>query len=187
MTSRAIARRYVRALFELALEQGDVGNVLRDLEKLLAKLAQDRTALGALLDPLAGKAAKHALIDRLLDEGARPLTKDFAGFLIDRGRERVLLVSVEELAAMGNEHRGAAIAEVVSAAPLDEAARAALVARLAEMTKKKITLQEQVDASLLGGIRVKIGSMLLDGSVRRRLSTMRDDLMRAALPASTNH
>ncbi|MSR47500.1 MAG: ATP synthase F1 subunit delta [Planctomycetes bacterium] len=183
MTERTIARRYIRALFGLALEQGDVGNVLRDLERLSAKLAQEPAALAALLDPRTGRIAKQALLERLLADATRPLTRDFAAFLVDRGRERILLIAVEELAAMGNEHRGAAVAEVVSAAPLDADARAALVARLAEMTHLTITLDEKVDASLLGGMRVKVGSMLLDASASRRLAGLRDDLLRVALPS----
>ena len=182
MTERVIARRYLRALFELAFEQGDFGKVLRDLERLLATLVQQPAALSELLDPRAGKPAKKALLGRLLGADSRPLTHDFASFLVDRGREQILLIAVEELAAMGNDHRGAAIAEVVSAAPLDDAARGALVSQLAGITKKQITLQEKVDPALLGGMRVKIGSMLLDGSVKRRLEGVRDDLKRVALP-----
>lgn len=169
-------------MFELALEQGDVGNVLHDLERLLAKLAREPAAMAALLDPRADKPAKRAVVERLLVDASRPLTRDFAGLLVDRGRERVLLVAAEELGAMGNEHRGAAVADVVSAAPLDAESRAALVARLGDLTQKKITLNETVDGSLIGGMRVKVGSLLLDGSAKRRLAELRDELLRVTLP-----
>lgn len=182
MTERTIARRYVRALFELALEQGDAEAVAHDLAALLARLAKEPQQLAALLDPRATIAAKHAAVDRLFEASAKPLTRDFARFVIDRRREQVLALAADEFAAMLREQRGEAIAEVVSAAPLGPAEREALLARLGELTKRKIALQEQVDPALLGGMRVKVGSMLLDGSARRRLAGMKDDLLRVAMP-----
>ncbi len=181
VTERTIARRYVRALFELALEQGAADAVLQDLERLLQKLASEPALLATLLDPRVELAAKRGVADRLLPATAQPLTRDFLHFLLDRRRERVLPLSAEEFAGLLREQRGEAVAEVVSAAPLDATARADLIARLGELTRKKITLQETVDATLLGGVRVKVGSMLLDGSARRRLAGMRDDLLRVAL------
>jgi F-type H+-transporting ATPase subunit delta len=184
VTERTIARRYVRALFELALETGDVGTVLHDLQALVAKLAQEPSALATLVDGRSDKPKKRAMLERLLADAKRPLTRDFASFLVDRGREHVLLIAAEELGAMGNEHRGEAIAEVVSATPLDAESRAALTVRLAELTRLKITLAERVDPALLGGVRVKVGSMLLDGSARRRLQNLRDDLLKVTLAPS---
>lgn len=182
MTERTIARRYVRALFELALEQGAADAVLADLTRLLEALAQAPARLSTLLDPRAAAAAKRGVVEQALGGSARPLTQDFCRLLIDRKRERLLLLAAQEFAVLLREQRGEAVAEVVSAAPLDGEARVALTARLGELTRRKVTLQESVDASLLGGVRVKVGSMLLDGSARRRLAGMRDELMRVALP-----
>lgn len=181
MTERTIARRYVRALFELALEQQAADGVLQDLERLLQKLAHEPALLATLLDPRADLATKRGVAERLVPDTAKALTRDFVLFLLDRGRERVLPLAAEEFAGLLREQRGEAVAEVASAAPLDGAARESLVARLGELTQKKITLQETVDATLLGGVRVKVGSMLLDGTARRRLAGMREELLRVSL------
>ena len=182
MTERTIARRYVRALFELSLEQQAADGVLADLERLMAEFSRHPAELSALLDPRTDAAKKRGVIDRRLGEQARPLTVDFCRFLLDRRRERLLLQAPAEFAAMLREQRGEAVAEVTSAAPLDAETRAALVARLADLTRKKVTLDEKVDAALLGGVRVKVGSLLLDGSARRRLAGMREELGRVTLP-----
>jgi F-type H+-transporting ATPase subunit delta len=182
MIERTIARRWVRALFELALEAKDAERVLDDLRQLGQKLASDGATRATLFDPRATKDVKKAAAAKLLPAAAQPLARDFAAMAIDRGREEILAVAHEEFATLLREAHGEELAEVVSAAPLDAEAKSALLARLEELTRKKITLQERVDASLLGGMRVRVGSMLLDGSVKRRLAGMRDDLLRVALP-----
>lgn len=184
MTERTIARRWVRALFELALEANEGDAVLGDLQKLAERLLSDVAAQATLSDPRATKAQKKETAGRLLPPAARALTKDFVNMAIDRGRAEVLAVAHDEFTAMLLDQRGEAVAEVVSTAPLDAESRSALKSRLEQLTRRKITLQERVDATLRGGLRVKVGSLLLDGSVNRRLSQMRDELMRAPLPKS---
>ncbi|MBM4015074.1 MAG: ATP synthase F1 subunit delta [Planctomycetes bacterium] len=184
MTERTIARRYVRALFELSLEQGGADAVMADLARLLEALARAPAQLSTLLDPRADVAAKRAVVDAALGATARPLAQDFCRMLIDRKRERLLLLAAEEFASLLREQRGEAVAEVTSAAPLDAAAREALQAQLGQLTRKKVSLQEAIDATLLSGVRVRVGSMLLDGSARRRLAGMRDELMKVALPTA---
>lgn len=186
MTDRTIARRWVKALFELALESNDADRVADDLRQLGEKLASDGDTRAMLFDPRATVAVKKAAVEKLLPASARPLTRDFASMAVDRGREEILAVAHEEFVASLREERGEAVAEVVSAAPLDAESKTALLARLEELTRRRITLQERVDASVLGGVRVRVGSMLLDGTVKRRLAGMRDELLRVALPKSAN-
>jgi F-type H+-transporting ATPase subunit delta len=185
VTERTIARRWVRALFELSLEAKEADAVLGDLRSLGERSAADVSARATLADPRASKAVKKEAAGKLLPAGARPLTKDFVMMAIDRGRAEILAVAPDEFLAMLRDERGEAVAEVVTTAKLDDESRSLLKSRLEQMTRRKITLEEKVDATLRGGLRVKVGSLLLDGSVTRRLAQMRDELMRAALPKST--
>jgi F-type H+-transporting ATPase subunit delta len=172
----------VRALFELALDAGEADGVVEDLRQLAERSASDVASRATLDDPRASKVVKKDAAGRLLPATARPLTRDFVMMAIDRGRAEILGVAHEEFTAMLREQRGEAVAEVVSTAPLDAESKTALLIRLEKLTRKRVTLHERVDATLRGGLRVKVGSMLLDGSVTRRLSQMREELMRAALP-----
>jgi F-type H+-transporting ATPase subunit delta len=119
MIERTIARRWVRALFELALEAKDAERVLDDLRQFGQKLATDGGTRATLFDPRATKDVKKAAVGKLLPASAQPLSRDFAAMAIDRGREEILAVAHEEFAALLREARGEALAEVVSAAPLD--------------------------------------------------------------------
>jgi F-type H+-transporting ATPase subunit delta len=181
VTERTIARRWVRALFELALEANEADAVLGDLRSLAERSGSDVASRATLADPRASKAVKKEAAGKLLPATARPLTRDFVMMAIDRGRAEILAVAQDEFAAMLREQRGEAVAEVVTTAKLDEESRSALKSRLEQMTRRKITLEEKVDATLRGGLRVKVGSLLLDGSVARRLAQMRDELLRAPL------
>jgi ATP synthase F1 delta subunit len=174
VTDRTIARRYVRALFELALEQEAADAVLADLSALHEKLGEDLALAAALFDPRADRAAQRAVAARLLPASARPLSRDFVEFLVDRRREQVLPLAASEFEAMLREQRGEAAA--------DAAERAEIAAKLAEITKRKIALSERVDPSLIGGVRARVGSTLLDASVRRRLAEVRERLLHVALP-----
>jgi F-type H+-transporting ATPase subunit delta len=181
VNERTIARRYVRALLELALEEKAADSVLEDLGRINEKLASDLALAATLLAPGADAEKKRKAATSIAAGAKNQLTKDFAGFLVDHGRAETLPLAAAEFGEMLREERGEAVAEVVSSAPLDAAATKALVARLEELTKKKVTLETSVDPGLLGGIRVRVGSMLLDGSGRRRLAGMRDDLLRVSL------
>ena len=185
MTERTIARRWVRALFELALESSEANaadGVAEDLRQLAERSAADVAARATLDDPRASAVVKKEAAGRLLPASAKALTRDFVNMAIDRGRAEILGVAHEEFAGMLRDQRGEAVADVTSTAPLDAESKTALLIRLEQLTRKKITLHERVDATLRGGMRVKVGSMLLDGSGARRLSQMRTELMRAALP-----
>jgi F-type H+-transporting ATPase subunit delta len=182
VTERTIARRWVRALLELALEANEADSVLGDLRQFGERSAGDVAARAALDDPRASKTVKKESAGRLLPPSAKALTRDFVNMAIDRGRAEILAVAHEEFAAMLRDQRGEAVAEVVSSAALDAESKTALLIQLEKLTRKKITLHERIDASLRGGLRVKVGSLLLDGSGTRRLSQMREELMRVALP-----
>lgn len=164
--------RYVKALFAAAESAGVRAQVLSELKQLAVLFDGSAELVSALEDPrLPAAAKKNVLAQAGLKTGA-PVLQDFVGLCLDRGRSEVVMQAAEEFQRLDREARGVVVARVQTVAPMTEALRASVQAKLEEMTAKSVELKEEVEASLIGGIRIFIGSRMFDGSVRRRL----DDL-----------
>ena len=174
MNEIGIGRRYVCALFELAVEAGDdeARRVGADLDAF-EELRQNEELAQALADPRTAPADKKRVLEALLPQSFADLSRDFLLWTTERGRAEVLPFVASEYAALLREREGVGLAEVTSAAALDEASAQELKDKLEKLTGKRIELHVTVDASLLGGVRVRIGSTLYDGTLQRSLEQIR--------------
>ncbi len=178
MTGRQgrVARRYAQAAFEVARERGQVENWLEELERLVDLL--EGTEAGAFLAaPQVPFGAKEQLVHQAL-AGFLPEVRNLVLLLVRRRRIRLLRRIFEEFGRLANEYRGVAVAEVTSAVPLEDADKAVVIRQLSELTGKRVLLRTRVDPSILGGLIVRIGDKLIDGSVRTRLERLRETLIR---------
>jgi F-type H+-transporting ATPase subunit delta len=178
MTGRTtrVARRYAQAAFEVARERGQVDRWLAELERLVELL--DRTEAGAFLAaPQVPFEAKQEFVERTLADFL-PEVRNFVLLLTRRRRIRLLPRIYEEFGQLANEYRGIVVAEVTSAVPLDDADKAVIIRQLSELTGRRAILRTQVDPSILGGLIVRIGDKLIDGSLRTRLERLRETLTR---------
>ena len=183
-SSSQVLTRYARALHELATTAGAVERVGADLHALVAHLRASPDLQRQLASPRLPREQKRALLVGLLPAGAHDLVRRTVSLLVDKGRAAQVAGLDAVWVEVDLEVSGRASATVTSAAPLDEAARARLQVQLARVTGKTISLQERVDPSLLGGVRVLVGSRMIDGSVQGRLAALRERLLNAPLPTS---
>lgn len=174
---RGAARRYARALLDVAVQQGDPEAVRRELLEAAALLAAQAELRSALLSPALPGEAKKKLVDAVWGGRASKLTARLMVLLAERGRIGLLGAIQESFGALWNAHRGVVAAEAVSAVPLDEAQTRALVETLRGATGKDVELRAATDAALLGGLVVKMAGRTYDGSVRGRLKSLRDRLV----------
>jgi F-type H+-transporting ATPase subunit delta len=116
------------------------------------------------------------VLARILDEAVTGAPRNLLALMIRRGRFAQLPVVIREFRRLQREREGIVEATVSSASPLDAAELAALRVRLEHMTGKRIELDQQTEAELLGGLVVRVGDQLIDGSVRGRLERLRGDL-----------
>ena len=176
-----VLRRYAQALLDLAGEAKAVEQVRKDLAGFAAAIGQTEGLAASLASPRVTREQKRALVTSALGPGRHDLVRRTVLLLVDKGRAGLLpeLASVFEEAAM--EAEGRSVATVTSAVPLDASLRGRLAEQLSATSGLKITLEERVDAELLGGLRVVIGSRMIDGSVKRRLEELRARLLRAPM------
>lgn len=171
--SKRIAERYVKALFDVASKDGILAAVEADLKSLGNALAESKDLREFIANPLLGRDQQVAALTAILGSiKAQKLTVDFVTNLVAQKRLGVLSDIVTIFAQWAEKSRGELTAEVVSAAPLADADIAALKEKLGKAYGKKINLQLKQDASLLGGMVVKIGSIQLDSSLAGKLDRL---------------
>ena len=169
-----IARPYASALFDLAASENQLASVetgLSDISRLIGESADFSRFLRSPVITSDTKA--HALDALLAKANTNPLVANFLKLVAKNGRLFALdqiIVGFRELAAKA---RGEVTADVTSAAPLTSGQVEALAATLKAKIGKIVTLNQFVDASLIGGLQVKVGSQLIDSSIKTKLAAMK--------------
>lgn len=168
-----LAGRYATALFELASERGELDRVEADLTDLEQAL-DGSPELGRMLrSPVAGREeqgqAMAALAERL---SSSETTRGFLGVLAQKRRLAALPDVARQFKAMLAERRGEETAEVVSAVPLAPAQLDELKASLAKRAGRAVNLTASVDPDLMGGLVVRLGSRMIDASLKTKLQQL---------------
>jgi len=166
------ARRYADAAFEIGQADGTLDDWERDLATMAAALSNPD--LRRLVEhPAVAYADKERVLRRVAGEGVSELALNLVLLMIRRGRPGAIERMVTRFAELLRSERGIALAEVRSAMQLEDGQRSAVSERLASLTGQQIEMTETVEDSLIGGIAVRIGDTLYDGSVRNRLERLR--------------
>lgn len=172
-------RRYAEALFEVAERSGSVDAWHDEVQRAADVLGAEEVA-PLLENPGLPYARRQELVERAL-AGVSPGVRNLALLLLQRGRLDALPRVAREFHRLVNARAGISEGTVTSAAPLQPAESDALRRRLEEMTGGRVELSYQVDPALLGGVVVRLGDRLIDGSVRGRLERLRSRLTAGAL------
>ncbi|KSB90212.1 ATP synthase F0F1 subunit delta [Caulobacter vibrioides] len=173
-------QRYAQSLFELTIEGGNLAKVESDL-KALKGLIADSADLRRLLDSPAFSAEDKAkgLTAVAVKAGFDILTAKFLGLIATNGRAVELVGAINAFVALSAKHRGVVAAEVTSAAPLSAAQLKAVTAAVSSALGQTPEISTRVDPSILGGVKVRVGSRLFDASVRSKLDSLKFALKRA--------
>jgi len=174
----SVARRYARALFQIGVDNGTyeaLGQELSDLAELFSGSPALRPALE---NPVFKPSEKAAILAKILPRVTPSETvRRFALLLLERGRIRALPAIARAYRELGDRHAGRVRAMVTSAQPLSAADLDRVRRSLEARTQKKVMLESQVDPSLIGGLVARVGDLVLDGSVRTQLATLREKLL----------
>ncbi len=174
------ARRYAEAAFEVGLRDGTVDRWRSELDAAAAVIGDER-AIGTLANPAIPIDQRSRAVAALLEGSASIPVQNLIQLLLRRGRIEELSRVVAEFRRLDDRRNGITHATATSAAPLTPDEVQALTARLEQSTGGTIVLDVQVDPSLLGGLVVRVGDRLIDGSVRGRLERLRNQLISGAL------
>jgi F-type H+-transporting ATPase subunit delta len=175
-----VGDRYALALFELAKDEGSVAQVESDLKSLKAMRADSKdlaTLIGSPRFTAENKAAGLGAV--AAQAGFHATTRKFLGLLASNRRVAALPAIIAAFERRAAADRGAVSAEVTTARPLTPAQQAGLAAALRQSLGKDPEIDTRVDPSLLGGIKVRVGSRLYDASLKSKLDQLKFALKRA--------
>lgn len=169
-----LAGRYATALFELAEYDKKLDDVASDLQQLGAMIDDSEDFARLIKSPVVSRDDQIKAMDAIADAAAfSDLTKNFVGVVAENRRLFALPSMIKAYQAQLATSRGEATAEVVSAAALTADQLKAVEDALKKAIGTKVQVEQRVDESLLGGLVVKVGSRMIDSSLKTKLQKMR--------------
>jgi F-type H+-transporting ATPase subunit delta len=169
----SLSGRYATALFELARDSKTIDAVEASLANVRAALEQSEEFARLVASPLVSRQDAARAVAATADLlGADGTTRNFLGVLADNRRLAQLPAIIRAFRALAANHRGETTAEVTSAHPLSAAQVDALKQQLRARIGRDVAIDLSVDPTLLGGLVVKIGSQMIDSSIKTRLNTL---------------
>ena len=175
--SRGIAARYATAVFELAKEAKSIKALEGDVAVLSAALADSDDLNALITSPVVTRDEASAAISGIAKKAKlSDITSNTLALMAQKRRLFALPQLVAALEAKLAEERGEVTAEVVSAKALTKTQETKLVKTLSEQVGKTVTLNATVDESLIGGLIVKVGSKMIDTSIRSKLNALQNTM-----------
>jgi F-type H+-transporting ATPase subunit delta len=177
MITGSIARRYAKALFSLAVEQGRVEAWNQALAALGQAVAGSPELRDVLSNPAYDRESRRGVVQKLAE--AMKLDAEPANLLFllgDRNRLDAVANVVAAFGELADQELGRLRAKVTSAVPLADAEVAAIAEKLSASTRKQVIVERAVDPAIIGGVVAQVGSLVYDGSLRTQLEDLRQSL-----------
>jgi len=179
--NRRLAKRYAQALGELARERQVIEQVQGDLQRVVGAIRSDDAVRSVVENKRVPGHVKVELLLKLAGEQAVDLTKQFLRLVVQKRREDHLPAMMAEYVAYADQAQGIVEVEVQSATPLGGEEADRLQESLTAFTGKQVRLTNVVEPKILGGVIARIGDLVVDGSVARRLERLKETLQETRL------
>jgi len=171
---KSASLQYANAMADIALAQGAAEPAAKQLHEFGVAYAHSAELRTFLASPAVSIEAKHAVIEKIAARlGASKIIRNFLFVLADHRRTQLIPEMIAAFHQVIRQRQGVAEAEVSSAVEMSAAQKKEMAGTLARLTRKKIETNYALDPALLGGVVVRIGDTIYDGSLRSRLNEMR--------------
>ncbi len=175
-----VARRYANALFTLVSSNGSFDVIVEDLKAIKQALTKDPEFLKMLNAPVVSSSDRIEFIQKTFGTTIKSeKLKDFLSLLVDKGRIYLLLQIIESFEKAVDEKNDVLRGTVKTAAPIESEQRKSLEESVSKRLNKGVALEYEEDKSLVGGIRIEVGSYLFDGSIETQIRMLNDDITRS--------
>jgi F-type H+-transporting ATPase subunit delta len=176
MLKGAIGRRYAEAIFAIAREQNTIDRTLEDVQGI-ASLFSHRTLVYLLNEPKIPMQRKEQVIRQQLEPRVLRTSLNLALLVVQRELVEAMPNIARELAQLVLDYKNQAIAEVTTAASMDEQQLGQVRQALEQRTGRTILMQTKVQPDILGGVIARVGDQVIDGSIRHRLAVLKQQLL----------
>ena len=176
MLNRSVARRYAEAFFSIAQEQNKVDQYQQELEKLVQIIEETENLKEYLAHLLVPANEKKEIVAKIFSDQISSTTLNFLNILIDKRREAYITAIALEYRDMADESRNIAKADLIAAQDVSEEDVKMLAEKLSASMGKTVQLKVSVDPSLLGGVKIRLGDQIIDGTVAKKLAMLKEQL-----------
>jgi F-type H+-transporting ATPase subunit delta len=174
--SLTAAKRYANAFLETVIEKGKLEKAKDDMLTIKSTLESSSELRLFLKNPIVKNSQKIAALEAIFAKQVDKLTFRLINLLLEKNREGLLDEITRKFLALYNHHHGIIEAEVSSASELSDKQLKALVKQLESSTGKKVIINSKIDSDLIGGLMVRIDDTVIDGSVKYKLSQLKQSL-----------
>ncbi len=176
-----IGTNYGRALYDLAKEEGLSEEILKQLRVLQESFSQEPKFLRLLSAPDLGKPERCQILQDCIGDAVHPYVLNFLKILAEKGYAKVFAGCVDTYVAQFNEEHDILTVSAVTAVALTEDQQNRLQEKLQQITRKTVELQNRLDATCLGGVRLDFDGHRIDGTVKTQLETLHRQLNNTVL------
>lgn len=184
MNEPTVARRYARALYEEAHRAGEVAELDQDVELIQVSIERAPELNRFFQSPIISREKKLVVLRELFRPRVQPRTFKFLSLLVEKQREALISSIFRAYQHLRDEEEGVVEAQISVAKPIVDADSRQLQQALEAMTGKQVRLNVRQDPALVGGIVIRVGDTVYDGSVAHQLENLRDQLLNGRIAAN---
>jgi F-type H+-transporting ATPase subunit delta len=177
MKSTKVASRYAKSLLEIAIDNKSIDSILGDMQ-FLSKVSEESRDFELLIASPLVNADKKIAIFEMIFEQFEDATKEFVRLITKNRREAYLSQIAASFEAQVKEYRGIVPLTLVSASPLDNTTKEAIMAKIQVGIEGQLEVTEEIDESLIGGFMVRMGDIQVDASVASQFNNLKQRLTR---------
>lgn len=177
MLNLQLATKYSRAMFLLAEEENKLTEYGEELKALASDIEGAPELKAYLESPMIPRQAKAEAAEKIFGGALSPMMMNFLRLLLDKQRVSIVGEIARQYENFSNEALGILVADVTTARAMSDSLDKKLVAKLGEVTGKTIKLRKHLDEKLIGGVIVRMGDKLVDGSLKSRMKALEAKLL----------
>ncbi|MDN5349516.1 MAG: F-type H+-transporting ATPase subunit delta [Bacteroidales bacterium] len=175
MKNILLARRYAKALFDLAVEDGKLEEVKDDMKLVADVMSENRALRRMMASPVIPPARKKTVVAKIFEGKIDRRSLAFLDILIRKGREEQVHDIAQQFYESYLDYKNIAIVEVTTAIAIEDSLRKKMLPIMEERTQKTIQMQEKIDAEIIGGYKLRMQDYQYDASISKIISELHKD------------